>query len=149
MNKRRVGAYRGNMSNIEYIQKALDIALKECSEDNDIKASFNNVDTPTDTSIPYLSSANLNTGVGNADLGVSDIRGGIYQVDIHYESNTGTAAFNKMADLVNKKFKSGACFNFNGVCVNITSCEPTQILINNGWGVLPMNITWTSYTSRI
>ena len=137
------------MRYITDIQKALDKALKQFGVDNSINIALDNIDAPTDTSTPFLASRQINVAVETADLGTSDARSGFYQIDIYYASHTGTPPFNKMADLLNATFKSGACFYHNGVCVSIDSCEPTQILINNGWGVLPLNINWSSYTARL
>jgi hypothetical protein len=137
------------MGAITKIQKALDKTLIQFGIDNSIVIALNSIDAPTDTSIPFLASTQINIGVEVADLGTSDIRGGIYQVNINYESHIGTPDFNKMADLLNETFKAGANFFHGGVCVNITSCEPTQILINNGWGVMPLTINWDSYTARL
>jgi hypothetical protein len=137
------------MGNITNIQKALDKTLKQFGVDNGVDIALNNVDAPTDTSIPFLASTQINTGVAVADLGTTDIRGGIYQININYASHTSTAPFNKMADLLNETFKAGACFYHGGVCVSIDTCEPTQVLPNNGWGVMPLTITWSSYTARL
>ena len=137
------------MGNITDIQKSLDKTLKQFGVDNSITVNLNNIDAPTDTATPYLASFQLNTGVETADLGTSDVRNGIYQVNINYASHTGTPSINKMADLLNETFKAGACFYHGGLCVTIDSCEPTQILINNGWGVMPLNITWSSWTAKL
>ena len=137
------------MGNITDIQKALDKTLIAFGVDNSIDIALNNVDMPTDTSKPFLASSQINVGVEIADLGTTDVRGGIYQININYASHTSTAPFNKMADLLNETFKAGANFFHGGVCVNILTCEPTQILINNGWGVMPLSITWDSHTARL
>jgi hypothetical protein len=137
------------MSNITSIQKALDIALKQFGIDNNIIVALNNINAPTDVKIPFLASFQLNTGVESADLGHSDFRGGVYQVDINYASHKGTPPLNKMADLLNELFKAGATFTFNSVCVNIDSCEPTRIQVQNGWATMPLNINWNSYTTKL
>jgi len=137
------------MGAITKIQKALDKTLIQFGVDNSIVIALNNIDAPTDTSIPFLASTQINAGVEVADLGTSDARNGIYQVNINYESHIGTPNFNKMADLLNETFKAGANFYHGGVCVMIDSFEPTQILVNNGWGTLPLNITWSSWTARL
>ena len=137
------------MGNITSIQKALDITLMQFGSDNSIDVALNNIDAPTDTSKPFLASFQLNTLVEVADLGTSDARNGIYQVNINYASHKGTPIINKMADLLNETFKAGACFYHDSVCVMIDSFEPTQILVNDGWAVLPLNITWSSHTARL
>ena len=137
------------MGNITNIQKALDKTLKAFGTTNSIAIALNNVDAPTDTSIPFLASTQINASVEASDLGTTDAREGLYQVNINYASHTSTAPFNKMADLLNETFKAGASFYHGGLCVTIDMCEPTQILINNGWGVMPLNITWSSYTARL
>jgi hypothetical protein len=137
------------MGAITDIQKALDGALKDFGIANSIAVALTNINAATNASQPFLASSQIPTGVGSAELGGRDLRNGFYQVDIYYKSHVGTSHHNKMADLLNATFKSGACFYHNGVCVSIDSCEPTQILINNGWGVLPLDITWSSYTARL
>ena len=137
------------MGNITNIQKALDKALKAFGTTNGIVIALNNVDAPTDTSIPFLASSQVNVSVESSDLGTTDVRNGFYQVNINYASHTSTAPVNKMADLLNETFKAGASFNHGGVCVNILTCEPTQTIPKDGWAVMPLTITWSSYTARL
>ncbi|MDB4261688.1 DUF4128 domain-containing protein [bacterium] len=137
------------MGNISSIQGALDNALIQFGIDNSIKIALNNIDAPTDTSIPFLASNQVNTGVAIADLGTTDVRNGFYQINIAYASHSGDAVINDMADLLNATFKAGANFYHGGVCVSIDACEPTQILINNGWAIMPLTITWASWTARL
>lgn len=137
------------MGAITSIQKALDGTLKDFGAANSIEIELTNIDAPTDTSIPYLASTQINVGVESAELGGQDIRQGFYQIDIRYASHLGSAPFNKMADLLNAVFYAGACFYHDGVCVTIDTCEPVQIIIDNGWAVMPLNITWRSYTARL
>jgi hypothetical protein len=137
------------MGNATNIQKALDKTLMQFGTDNGIVIALTNVDASTDTSIPYLESQQINTGVESADLGTTDLRNGIYQINIRYASHTQTTPFNEMSDLLNATFKAGACFYHGGLCVSIDSCEPTQLLIDNGWGVLPLNITWSAWTTKL
>jgi hypothetical protein len=137
------------MSAIESITKALDIALNKFGTDNSIYVALENTEYEPVVETPYLASFVLNVGVSAADLGCSDVRDIIYQVDVNYASHVGSAPLNKMADLLNQTFKAGAYFVFNDVCVSVTSFEPTRIITNNGWATLPLTITCDSYTNKI
>jgi len=137
------------MGNITNIQKALDKTLKKFGVDNGIEVALSNIDEKTDTSIPFLEGVQINTGNDTADLGVTDIRGGFYQVNIRYSSHTGSSSFNKMADLLEETFAKGKSFYHGGLCVNITSFVPGDLLTNNGWGVFPVTINWDCYTAQL
>lgn len=134
---------------IEAITKALNNALYQFGLDNSIDIALENIEYEESTDTPYLASFVINTGVESADLGVSDRRDLIYQVDINYASHLGSTPLNKMADLLNQLFKAGATFYFNGACVAIKAFEPTRILVSNGWATLPLTITCDSYTAKI
>ena len=137
------------MGNITSIQKALDITLKQFGLDNSIDVALTNIDKKTDTSIPFLQGIRIPTGTEPADLGATDKREGIYQINIRYEPHIGTTPFTDMADLVNETFKPGACFYHGGLCVMIDLFEDGDILTSDGWSVMPLSITWSAWTAKI
>ena len=137
------------MNYIENIQKALDSALKQFGIDNGIIISLEDISAPTDTSIPYLASFQVNTGATVSDLDTTDIRDGFYQVDINVKSGTGSAQLNKLADLLNAVFFPGAYFDFNGICVGIDDVVPSRVIVGGGWAKMALTINWNSYTARI
>ena len=143
---------------IEYIQKSLDIALKQFGIDNGIIIALEDIDAPTDTSVPYLASYQINTGATVSDLGTTYVRTGFYQVDVNYKEGSGSAVFNRMLDLINQTFNSGASFTFSGVCVEILDVQPSVLIIGGGlsgqsgsagWAKHALTINWSSYTARI
>ena len=121
------------MNYIENIQKALDIALKQFGLDNAIIVALEDIDAPTDTSIPYLASFQFDTDATVSDLDTTDIRSGFYQVDINYKTGIGSAPLNRMADKLNQVFHSGAYFTFGGVCVGIDDVVPGRAIPGGGW----------------
>lgn len=136
------------MNFIENIQKALDIALKQFGVDNGIIVALEDINAPTDTSIPYLSSFQNNASVATSELGTNDIRNGFYQIDINYEHGLGSTLLNRMADNLNAVFYNGATFDFSGVCVVIENVEPGVIIVGGGWAKLPVTINWNSRTTQ-
>ena len=137
------------MNYIENIQKTLDIALKQFGVDNGIIIALEDIDAPTDTSIPYLSSFQINTGATVSDLDTTDIRNGFYQIDINVKSGIGSAPINRLADQLNAIFFPGAYLNFNGVCVGIDDVIPSRVIVGGGWAKMALTINWNSFTARI
>ena len=131
------------------ITKAFDKPFKQFGIDNSIKACLENIDAPTDTSTPYLSSFQLTGAVEEADLNVNEFREGIYQIDINYASHLGSASINKMADSLNAVFKTGACFEFGDICLCVTSVELSPLRVDNGWATRSLSINWYTYTPRL
>lgn len=129
--------------------KAFDKPFKQFGTDNSIKACLENIDAPTDTSTPFLSSFMLTGDVEEADLSVNEFREGIYQVDINYASHLGSASINKMADLLNAVFKTGACFDFNDICLCVTSVTLSPLIVSGGWAKRSLSINWNTYTARL
>lgn len=137
------------MNIFEDITKALDKPFKQFGIDNAIKACLENIDCPTDTSTPYLSSFMLTAPTEEADLSVNEFRQGVYQIDINYASHLGSAAINKMADLLNAEFKTGSCYNFNDICLCVTSVDLSPLTVENGWATRSLSINWDTYTPRL
>ena len=137
------------MNIFENITKAFDKPFKQFGVDNSIKACIENIDCPTDTSTPYLASFMLTAPPEQADLSVNESREGIYQIDINYASHIGSKSINKMADILNKVFKTGSCFEFGGICLCVTSVSLNQLDVRNGWATRSLSINWQTYTKRL
>ena len=137
------------MNYIENIQKALDVALKQFGVDNAIIIALEDIDAPTNTSEPYLSSFQNDTTATTADLGTTDIREGFYQIDINIKHGLGSAPSNKIADKLNQVFKQGAVFYFGDVCVQIEDVVPGRLIPGGGWAKKPVTVNWNSYTAKI
>ena len=137
------------MNIFENTTKAFDKPFKQFGIDNTIKACLENIDAPTDTATPYLSSFMLTGAVEEADLSVNEFREGIYQIDINYASHIGSKGINKMADLLNAEFKTGACYNFGEICLCVTSVDLSPLRVDNGWATRSMSINWNTYTPRL
>ncbi len=133
----------------ENIQKALNGELKSFGVANSIDAALPNEGYEPDLSKPYLEGSHRPTSKDTADLGVSDITKGFYQININYASGRGSTLINRMADLINAVFKPGACFAHNATCVNIVRCEPGPIIPNDGWATMPITIYWDSYSAQL
>lgn len=137
------------MNIFENTTKAFDLPFKQFGIDNSIMACLENINCPTDTATPYLSSFMLTAPTEQADLSVNEFRQGLYQIDINYASHVGSVSINKMADLLNTKFKTGSTFVFNDICLLITSVDLSPLTVSNGWASRSMSINWNTYTPRL
>ena len=133
----------------EDLTKVFDVALMDFGTTNSIKVALENIDAPTSTSIPYLASYILLADTLQADLGYSEERAGIYQVDINYGSTLGSADINKMADKINALFKAGVSFTRNAICAEVQSVSLGPLIVQNGWAKRPLSINFVAYTKRL
>ena len=133
----------------EDLTKVFDVALMDFGTANSIKVALENIDAPTSTSTPYLASYTLLADTLQADLGYSEERAGIYQVDINYGSALGSAPINKMADKLNALFKAGVSFTRNAICAEVQSVSLGPLIVQNGWAKRPLSINFVAYTKRL
>ena len=133
----------------EDLTKILNIALVQFGVDNSIQVCLENIDSPTSTDTPFLSSFVLLAPVEQGDLSVNEFRQGVYQVDVNYASHLGSAPINKMADLLNEAFKAGQHLTRNDVCVQIEGVDLGPLLANDGWATRSLSINWNSFTARL
>lgn len=133
----------------ESIQKALDAALVSFGAANNIAVSLENIPYTPNVSTPYLSGYFLPADVSDADLYFTDSRSGIYQIDVNYGSGAGTAAINRMVDLLNSAFKPSKELLRSGVYVEILKFNPERVTIANGWAIKPISINWIAHTARL
>ena len=133
----------------EDLTKVFDVALMDFGTTNSIKVALENIDAPTSTSTPYLASYMLLADTLQADLGYSEERAGIYQVDINYSSTLGSADVNKMADKLNALFKAGVSFTRNAICAEVQSVSLGPLIVQNGWAKRPLSINFVAYTKRL
>lgn len=137
------------MGYFEDLTKVFDVALMDFGTANSIKVALENIDAPTSTSTPYLASYMLLADTLQADLGYSEERAGIYQVDINYGSTLGSAEINKMADKLNALFKAGVSFTRNAICAEVQSVSLGPLIVQNGWAKRPLSINFVAYTKRL
>lgn len=137
------------MGYFEDLTKVFDVALMDFGTTNSIKVALENIDAPTSTSTPYLASYMLLADTVQADLGYSEERAGIYQVDINYGSTLGSASINKMADKLNALFKAGVSFTRNDICAEVQSVSLGPLIVQNGWAKRPLSINFVAYTKRL
>ena len=137
------------MGYFEDLTKVFDVALMDFGIANSIKVALENIDAPTSTSTPYLASYILLADTLQADLGYSEERAGIYQVDINYGSTLGSADVNKMADKLNALFKAGVSFTRNDICAEVQSVSLGPLIVQNGWAKRPLSINFVAYTKRL
>jgi len=136
-------------SYFEDLTKAFDIALVNFGSTNDIAVALENIDSPTSTATPYLSSFMLLADTEQADLFWTEQRAGIYQIDINVASAKGSAPINKMADLLNTAFKAGNTFQRNAICAEVQSVSLGPLIVENGWAKRPLTINFIAFTARI
>lgn len=137
------------MGYFEDLTKAFDIALVNFGSTNNIAVALENIDAPTSTATPYLSSFMLLADTEQADLFWTEQRAGIYQIDINVASAKGSAPINKMADLLNTAFKAGNTFQRNAICAEVQSVSLGPLIVENGWAKRPLTINFIAFTARI
>ena len=136
-------------SYFEDLTKAFDIALVNFGSTNSIAVALENIDAPTSTATPYLASFVLLAPTEQADLGFTERRDGIFQIDINYASARGQNQINKTADLLNATFKAGATFRRNGICAEVQSVSLGPLIVQNGWAKRPLSINFIAFTERL
>lgn len=137
------------MGYFEDLTKVFDVSLMEFGVNNGIRICLENIDAPTNTSQPYLSGYILLADTEQADLGFTEQRSGVYQVDINVASAKGSAPINKMADLLNVAFKTGRAFQRNAICAEVQSVSLGPLMVENGWAKRPLTINFIAFTARI
>lgn len=137
------------MGYFEDLTKAFDVALMAFGIANNLPVALENIDAPTSTSKPYLASFMLLADTAQADLGFTEQRAGVYQVDINCASMEGSAPINTTADLLNVAFKAGATFRRNGICAEVQSVSLGPLIVLNGWAKRPLSINFIAFTERL
>lgn len=137
------------MGYFEDLTKVFDISLMEFGVNNGIRICLENIDAPVSTSTPYLVGYMLLAETEHADLGFTEQRAGVYQVDINVASAKGSAPINKMADLLNVAFKAGKNFQRNAICAEVQSVSLGPLMVENGWAKRPLTINFIAFTARI
>lgn len=137
------------MGYFEDLTKAFDVALVNFGSTNNIAVALENIDAPTSTSQPYLAGYMLLADTEHADLGFTERRAGIYQIDVNVASTKGSAPINKMADLLNTAFKAGNTFQRNAICAEVQSVSLGPLIVENGWAKRPLTINFIAFTARI
>lgn len=136
------------VSYFEDLTKAFDIALVNFGSTNSIAVALENIDAPTSTATPYLSSFMLLADTEQADLFWTEQRAGIYQIDINVASAKGSSPINKMADLLDEAFKAGNTFQRNSICAEVQSVSLGPLIVENGWAKRPLSINFIAFTAR-
>ena len=137
------------MGYFEDLTKAFDVPLKTFGTLNDVAIALENIDAPTSTATPYLASYVLLADTEQADLGFTEQRAGIYQIDINVASAKGSAPINKLADSLNAAFKAGSTFQRNAICAEVQSVSLGPLIVENGWAKRPLSINFIAFTARI
>lgn len=137
------------MGYFEDLTKAFDVPLKAFGTLNDVAIALENIDAPTSTATPYLAAYMLLADTEQADLGFTEQRAGIYQIDINVSSAKGSAPINKLADSLNTAFKAGSTFQRNAICAEVQSVSLGPLIVENGWAKRPLSINFIAFTARI
>lgn len=137
------------MGYFEDLTKAFDVPLKAFGTLNDVAIALENIDAPTNTATPYLAGYMLLADTEQADLGFTEQRAGIYQIDINVASAKGSAPINKLADSLNAGFKAGSTFQRNAICAEVQSVSLGPLIVENGWAKRPLSINFIAFTARI
>lgn len=137
------------MGYFEDLTKAFDIPLVAFGNANSVRVALENIDAPTSTTTPYLAGYMLLADTEQADLGFTEQRAGVYQVDINVASAKGSAPINKLADSLNTVFKAGSTFRRNDICAEVQSVSLGPLIVENGWAKRPLSISFIAFTARI
>jgi len=137
------------MGYFEDLTKVFDVALMTFGQANGIVVALENIDSPTSANTPYLASYMLLADTEHADLGFTEQRAGIYQIDINVASAKGSAPINKMADLLNMAFSAGTTFRRNDICAEVQSVSLGPLMVKDGWAKRPLSIDFIAFTARI
>lgn len=137
------------MGYFEDLTKAFDVPLMAFGSTYAVKVALENIDAPTSTANPYIAGYMLLADTEQADLGFTEQRAGIYQVDINVASTKGSAPINKLADLLNTAFKAGSTFRRNDICAEVQSVSLGPLIVENGWARRPLSINFIAFTARI
>ena len=78
-----------------------------------------------------------------------DNHSGIYQIDIHFQSFTGTNELYAKADEINAVIKSGSTFTFNGLNVRIENISISRLNVSDGQATLNISVEWFAFTMRV
>ena len=133
----------------EAIDKAFNIALIQFGLDNAIDVQIENIDKPTSTDTPFLAGFMIPSATDDADLYFTDRRSGVYQIDVYFDSHTGTGEMNRMIDALNAVFKPSATLERNPICLEITRFYDSRVFVEDGWAKKSVTIEWYTYTTRL
>lgn len=133
----------------EQAQKAFDGPLMQFGTDNAIEVCLENINCPTDTSIPFLAGFLLDSGQTSADLSVNELVDTLYQIDVSYASHLGSAPINKELDKLGLIFSIGSSQSFGGECFVISELSVSGLRIDRGWATKSLTITASGYTPII
>ncbi len=86
-----------------------------------------------------------------ATLGATgcDFHSGIYQININYPINAGSAALYKKADEINAVFKSGATFSYGSTNVRIENVGISNLTVSDGYATLNLSIEYYAFSARV
>lgn len=133
----------------EDLQKIFDVEIYNFGQANNIHVALENDVYDPQVNRPYLYGFLLLSPVEQADIGFTEFRQGIYQVDINYASHLGSAPLNKMADLINQSIYTGMHLTRNDICAGIESVDLSPLIVDGGWAKKSLSINFNTYTARI
>ena len=130
----------------EAAQKAFDTKLYQFGIDNNIAVALENVDAPTDTSIPFVSGFMLDSTLTSSSLAVSEELSFLYQIDVRYETHLGSAPINKMIDKLRQLFYISSYHYWDNECFGVNDLSVSGLRVDAGWSVKSITLTCNSYT---
>ena len=134
---------------IENLQKAFNVPLVQFGEDNNILVALENIGAPTSVNDPYLAGFLLDVDINTADLAVNESVSSIYQIDVNYDDNSGSAPINRMIDLLRARFPIGSYHYFGGDCFGVDALTITNLPVSNGWAQKSISLTVSSFTAKL
>lgn len=138
------------MSNIiDNLQKTFDGELMQFGAINNIKVCLENVDAPTSSDTPYISSFLLDGDMESADLSANDSISSIYQIDVNYTSHSGRSSVNKMIDKLRVAFPIGSYHSFGGDCFGVDLLTITPLPVSGGWAKKSISLNVSGFTPVI
>lgn len=106
--------------------------------------------TPPAVSVPWAAWFNLPASTDVASLGVggSDETVGVFQVDLNYPINGGTAAILAAVQKLRDYFVAGRRLVYQSQCVKVERVTRNNLRPVGGWQQINVSIFYSAYTVR-
>lgn len=130
------------------ISAALDVNLNVYAAANSVSVAWENIDfTPTAGTLfvrpTLLPADSVQSGLGATGI---DNNLGIYQIDVIAPLDKGKFAATSNADLIGQQFKRGTILTYNGLTVTLSKTSRGSGIRDGGWFIIPVFVTYQSFT---
>lgn len=131
----------------ENIQKAFDVPLKTFGVNEGIDVYLDNISGDPDSE--FIFGYMLDTDLTPAEMGVSELADGLYQIDVYYPTKMGSAPINAMIDKLRAVFYSGSRFNWGDDCFDVLSNSVSRIIQSDGFAKKSLTLSISGFTQQL